>query len=127
MRRFLIVISFIIFMFLSFVGYEHLDIMGSKGGNVLNKQINKMISNHDLQKFKEVAKDNETYDFLIKLPNITRCEKTSDAQGGDQTTSYFVTVLNHRKVEVWMKRSHGFWLGNQYTLDKVKVTDLNVE
>lgn len=125
--RYITGLGVIFVMALLIFGYEHFDIDGWKGSKTLEKQLNESILKHDTQMFKEIAEDDASYNFLSSLPKSIHCERTSGAQGGDQANTYYATVLNHRKVEVWMKRKSNFWLGNQYSLSRIRVTDEVVE
>lgn len=74
-------------------------------GSRLDNQISQLIKQKDAIQIKKIAADDSTYNFLMDLPEDTKPQKTSDNQGSDGKTEYFVTVLDGKKVEVLLTQS----------------------
>ncbi|MBM7645092.1 preprotein translocase subunit SecF [Scopulibacillus daqui] len=81
---------------------------GFKMRSDFEKSINHMIQEKDKQAISRVTHDRKTYDFLMKLPKGTTCKKSSDAQGSDGKTVYFVTDLDNKNIGLYIKKENRF-------------------
>jgi len=71
----------------------------------VNKQLNNIVTSKT--NIEKITADTETASFLKNLPKDTRCKHTSNLQGmntnGEQ---YFVTTLDERKIQVFIKEDN---------------------
>ncbi|MGF7436865.1 hypothetical protein [Lentilactobacillus senioris] len=73
--------------------------------NQLNIQMNNMISKKDYKQMKSVVNNHDTYLFLRNLSSKDKVYDTSDFQGGSNENAYYVTVVNNKKLDVYMRKA----------------------
>jgi hypothetical protein len=122
MKKLKTLVAILIFTTVFFTGYMNFDIDGYKGRLALNKEINAMIANHDIEKMRKVTNTDYDYKYLVGLPNSIRCENTSDAQGSNETYSGYGTLLHGHQVSVTMKRTKQFIFGPKYNVEKIEIS-----
>lgn len=61
--------------------------------------------------------------YLYDLPPNTKCERTSDFQGGSKENAYYVTILQSHHVDVYIKLDKSNFFNNEYTLLKLEVSE----
>jgi len=110
-------------MILLYIFYFHFDIGGTKGSQAVEKQLNSLIKTHNLEQLRNISVDDATFNFLSNLPNDSRCERTTDNLGASNSGGYYATLINGRTVGVWMKISHSYVFGHEYTLSRVKLDE----
>lgn len=92
-------------------------------GDRLDNQISQLIQQKDAKQIKKIAVGNETYKFLMNLPQNTKPKKTSGSQGNNGKLEYFVTDLDGKKVDVLLKQY--FRYGG--LIKKVELTQISIQ
>lgn len=95
-----VIVTIIFFLFLSFFLHSQLFVAIS-----LDNQLNAMIASHNTSAMKQISQNEPTYQYILSLPRKTRCKNTSDFQGVISGYDYYVTVLNHKNVDVFMYKN----------------------
>lgn len=80
----------------------------TRGRVSLEKQLNTIIANHDIDQIKSLSQNERTYQFLARLSPTIQCKRTSDIQGMNRDSEYYyVTILDDRNVDVYVRK--GDW------------------
>lgn len=108
------------------IGMLYFVLSLDKGPGFLEKDINQMISSQDITKMKSISENDYTYDFFRNLPPNTKCEKTTDFQGGSRENAYYSTLLKNHPVAVNIKLEKSNFFNNKYTLLKLEVSSQTI-
>ncbi|MGG4346623.1 hypothetical protein [Paenibacillus lautus] len=99
----------------------NIDVLGYRGSIALESQLNEIISQKDINKMKEISKDNYSFSFLSGLPKEEKVDSTSDMQGGTDELYFYMATVNGHDLEVTMKRKTRVLIGPKYEIEKVQV------
>lgn len=78
-------------------------------------EVNQMIQKHDVQKIKQVAADQKTAAFFLKLKKSARCDAVGDFQGGSANVGYYPADINGKDIAIDMRKKTWFY----WQIDKI--------
>ena len=119
MRKISIVIAVIIAFSYAFFRFGQFD---SK--LALSNQIEHILQEHDQESIESLSLDEQTKEFLLKLPKETNIRNITDLQGGTKEWGYFAAKAENTPIHVFMrveKQSIMLKLFPKWTLFKITI------
>lgn len=101
--------------------YLNFDSVSHKGAKSLEKQLNAIIQNHDLETMKKIAADDYSYQFLSESTSKDVATSDTDMQGGNEDSYFYMALLRGHPLGVTMNRQSRILIGPDYEISQVQV------